>query len=219
MSGADLIHNFAENATVTRYATGYQIATLVFDADFITGNEIDLNVNGEAIATVPFNATHNQTMIDLAAAIQATPDVSLATVTGARTISITCQYAATELIIDDIFVTGGLTQAEGEITSRVGGYVDGEFQAPATSTFDIEISVQPLSGDELLQLPEADRNREYMKGYTATALQIADEKNGNRGDRIAYKGKVFEVQRSARWMITDLNHYKVYIAEVNEETN
>ncbi|NIQ92450.1 MAG: DUF3383 domain-containing protein, partial [Deltaproteobacteria bacterium] len=94
-----------------------QIQTLDFDADFVTGNNIDLEINEVAITTVPFNGTHAQTLTDLAAEIQLNSDVSTATVTGARQITITAQKAGVPVALTNIAVTGGASQANGSTTT------------------------------------------------------------------------------------------------------
>ncbi|MBI4449042.1 hypothetical protein HY641_03385 [Candidatus Woesearchaeota archaeon] len=216
MTGAALIHDFAEVVTVSRSAENYQTVKILYDADFVTGNHISMNINGIDVA-VDFQVDQATTMSALATEIEDLGDVETCTVSGARELTLVCAYAATELVITQIVVTGGVDQPTGEISSKIGGYVDGKWQQPATTSFEIEISIQPLAGHELLKLPEADRTREWIKGYTATPLWIADEASGNRGDQIAYNGKTYEVMKSERWMETDLNHHKVLFAEVNQE--
>jgi uncharacterized phage protein gp47/JayE len=90
---------------------------VVYDADFVAGNLIDMDVNGIAITQVPFNATHAQTMTDLRT--QILTDIAGSTVvidtldTNGRTLIIT-----TTAGITDIFtvVTGGASQAVGDVT-------------------------------------------------------------------------------------------------------
>jgi hypothetical protein len=93
--------------------------------------------------------------------------------------------------------------------------VDGVFQPGGTSTFDIQISLQPYSAEELLLLPEGERTRRHMKGYTVTRLYNAKQSRGAKSDRLDYDGTVFEVQEVERWKVTDLDHFKVIIAELN----
>lgn len=218
MSGADLISSFGETVTVTRFGPSIQTQVLEFDADFVNGNVIDLDIDGEAIASVPFNADQATTMSDLAVAIQAKDQIASATVTGAREITIVAEYEATDVYISGIIVTGGITQPAGQVTSQTGGYVDGVFQPGGTTNFDIVISMQPFSAKELLILPEGERTRRHMKGYTATRLYTARQSEGSKADRLTYDDTIFEVQEVERWRETDLNHYKVILAELNDES-
>ncbi|HCU25441.1 MAG TPA: hypothetical protein DF383_10530 [Deltaproteobacteria bacterium] len=95
-----------------------------------------------------------------------------------------------------------------------GEYVNGEYQPGAESTFQAVLSVQPLSDKERINLPEGQRNKRILKGYSDTALQVADEATGAMGDRIEFDGTDFEVTRVASWP-GDLTHWKVELAEVN----
>ncbi|NIQ92380.1 MAG: hypothetical protein GWN93_26740 [Deltaproteobacteria bacterium] len=215
MSGADLIDSFAETVTVTRFNPSIQQQTLEFDADFVVGNVIDLDVDGAPISSVPFNADQATTMSDLAAAIQASAKISSAVVTGAREITITAEHEGNEFLISAIIVTGGGSQANGSITGISGGYVDGVFQQGSTSQFDIKVSMQPFSSKELLLLPEGERTRRHMKAYTATRLYTAEQSQASKADRLDYDGTVFEVQEVERWKLTDLNHFKLRVTELN----
>jgi len=216
MSGRDLIDSFAEIVTVTRYGESRQVKVLEFDADFIDGNIINMKIDGFSIVAVTFDTDHSTTLSNLAIVIEAMGTVQSAETTGARAITITAQDEGNELIVTNIIVTGGDSQAEGEIASASGGYVDGEFEAGIEETFEIEISMQPLGGKELLLMSEGERTKRYMKGYTATELQTAEQSSAQKADRVAYNGTIFEVQKIERWMETDLNHYEVLFAEVNE---
>jgi hypothetical protein len=211
----DLINSFAETATAYRYDSSIQTVELAFDGDFVAGNTIDLDVNGSPIASVDFDTSHDQTMLNLAAEILTKIAVETAEVTEARVITLTASDEGNELVVTGIMVTGGLTQCAGVIQGESGGYVDGLYQAGTENSFSIRISMQPLTGKELLQFPEAQRTRRMMKGYTATYLHTAETSPSQKADRIEYNGTFFEVQTVNRWLVTDLNHYKVIVAELN----
>jgi hypothetical protein len=117
-----------------RYLT--QKISIVFDVDFVVGNTINGTVGGVAIAAVPFNTTHSQTISDLAGAIVDTGMTSfLSSNAGTRTIVITIDpdldptlgssigdYVSTT----DFTVTGGVSQAVDTVTEQY---------APSESTF------------------------------------------------------------------------------------
>lgn len=79
---------------------------------------------------------------------------------------------------------------------------------------DVFISIQPLSGRELLSLPEGDRTRNWMKGYSAIQLFTADQSEAKKADLVEFQGKQFEVRESQPWVWAD-SHWKIRIAEVN----
>jgi hypothetical protein len=93
-------------------------AKVVYDADFVTSNNIDLSVNGVAITTVPFDTNHDTTMTNLKNQIEA--DITGATVTLIDTGGFNRDFYIT--IEDDndrlvtSVVTGGASQAVATIT-------------------------------------------------------------------------------------------------------
>ena len=93
--------------------------SLVFDADFVTDNDIDMDINGVAITTVEFDTNHDTTIAALAVEIAANDSVYSAvldtTDTDSRTIIVT-SVDGTDMLIDSIAVTNGGTQAGGTFT-------------------------------------------------------------------------------------------------------
>jgi len=95
------------------------------------------------------------------------------------------------------------------------------YYVPATAipaTFDVEMSIQPMTGKELLNLPEGQRTRAHRKGYCATELFTANKDAGIRADLVNVDGRMFEVQNVEFWE-SDINiidpYWKVVLAEVN----
>jgi len=109
-----------------RFSALGQISVLTFDADFVTSNTVDLKVNGVSITQVPFNATHAQTIADVATQIQADANVVSAVASAVpRTITIIAADSAVDIVITDIVVAAGATQA-------VGTFAESEAAKPAT---------------------------------------------------------------------------------------
>lgn len=90
-------------------------AVLDFDADFVTGNTIDLKVNGVAIAQVPFDTDQATTKANLITAIDNLDNI-LAEDGGARAIDITIVDGLSNAEITDVVVAGGASQAGFTIT-------------------------------------------------------------------------------------------------------
>jgi len=90
-------------------------AVLDFDADFVTGNTIDLKVNGVSIAQVPFNTDQATTKADLVTAIDNLVNVT-ATNTASITITIVIDDGLSNADITDVIVAGGASQAGFTIT-------------------------------------------------------------------------------------------------------
>lgn len=213
---SDMIGHFGKPVTVTRFEASRQVQTLEFDGDFVLDNKINMDVDGSPMDEVEFETDHDTTMSALAAEIQDLEPVWSAEVTAPREITITAEHAGAELTITDLIVTGGSVQPVGSISAASGGYVDGVYQPGATTTFAAIMSVQPLTGKELLLLPEGQRTRLHVKGYTRTELKTADQAESKKADRVSYADTEFEVQNVESWDGGGLSHCKVIMAEVNQ---
>ncbi len=103
---------------VGAYAYHNNRSYVIFDADFVTGNSIDVTVDGEAVTTVPWNSTHDDTMTDLKNQIET--DITGATVTlvgtggNNRDFYITIEDDGDRVVT--AVVTGGASQAVATIT-------------------------------------------------------------------------------------------------------
>jgi len=91
-----------------------------------------------------------------------------------------------------------------------GSYVSGRFVPAAASTESAAGSIQPLSGHDLLQLPEGDRQRGAHKIYTAYALENGDIVTRADGSR-------HEVQQVKDYTAFSLPHYKALLMRVLEQ--
>lgn len=96
-----------------RAANVAAVKTLTFAGDLITDNTVALKVNGTTV-TVPFNASHVQTMTDLDTAISAVEGIASVTVGGSgdRVLTITAT-AGYEMTLADLTITGGASQTTG----------------------------------------------------------------------------------------------------------
>lgn len=86
---------------------------------------------------------------------------------------------------------------------------DGRFKKGSSKVFDIEASIQPLSGNMIKLLPEHRRNSESIIIFSEERLFASDEKSQRAADVIEYDGKCFEVFNVKKWSeFTDINHYE-----------
>lgn len=88
-----------------------QVFKITFDDDFVLGNLIDADFDGEAIDQVGFDTDQATTMALLAEAIRKTAKVFKATITGPREITCVGAVNGDEITVTGPTVTGGLTQA------------------------------------------------------------------------------------------------------------
>ncbi len=94
------------------------LSTILFDADFVASNTIDLDVNGTSIAQVTYATSHDNTADLLAAAIDALEGVNCeldSTDTNNRTFLVTTDDAAA--LVTSVTVAAGSTQAGSTVTA------------------------------------------------------------------------------------------------------
>lgn len=105
--------------------------------------------------------------------------------------------------------------------SGPGQYVNRVYQqGPYDADVPIKMSIQPLNGEELQELPEAQRTLEYTRGYTATQLFTSQQSPHKKADLIidTIRGITYEVQKVEPWESSNNNiqpFWKVILARVN----
>ncbi len=81
-----------------------------------------------------------------------------------------------------------------------GTYINGHYVDGAGTSSTIEANVQPLTGKEILQLAEADRNRESLKAFSTSEIRV--------NDIITRSSKTYEVQKVADFSVQSIPHYE-----------
>ncbi len=125
-----------------RHSGRFQVQTIVFSADIITGNTISVDIDGVTI-TQAFDTNNATTVAALAAKIQLEPGVSTAASNGTDTITVTSAVKGTDVVIDEEGITGGASQATITIAETVVGVADadrGLFRNDADSSTAIQIT-------------------------------------------------------------------------------
>lgn len=98
-----------------------------------------------------------------------------------------------------------------------GSYVAGKYVPGATSAPACLASVQPLSGNEIVRIPEGDRQRERKKLYAADLLQISNEAVMQKADEIlGLEGRDWQVESVQKW--TDYWKCIIVAIEPDEQT-
>lgn len=73
-------------------------------------------------------------------------------------------------------------------------YVEGLPVRPASTTFEILASVQPLSGADLKRAPEGLRRARALKGYTTSLTPLRTvAADGPEADLLTVEGVVYEI--------------------------
>jgi hypothetical protein len=104
-----------------------------------------------------------------------------------------------------------------EITRRNAGYrSEGDWVEGTTETFTAQLKVQPVKPFELLQFPESDRSREWLKVYCNTH-NLRSQIEGDGGwdaDEFSWpsivdgKEYVFKIMKTYRFKDSAIDHWK-----------
>ena len=79
-----------------------------------------------------------------------------------------------------------------------GHYHEGHYVPGDLAECGYMMSIQPLTGHEILQLEEGDRTREHVKAYSLDEIKV--------NDYLFYRCKCYEVQSVKQW--EENHHYK-----------
>ena len=91
-----------------------------------------------------------------------------------------------------------------------GSYVEGDWVDGEESTFTIEASIQPATGQELALLPEGARKTARHKMYTSTQLMTVNLHRQTTPDVVCTHEGIHHVHMVADWLQhqTGVPHYK-----------
>ena len=96
-----------------------------------------------------------------------------------------------------------------------GSYVNGVYVEGAETTLTIQASVQPMSGNDLVAVPEGRRAADMVKLYTSTDLfSQGDAGSGQSPDRLVWLGKDYEISSKDVRQMGVISHYKMYAIKV-----
>jgi len=91
------------------------------------------------------------------------------------------------------------------------------FLRPGSSTrFAIKGSLQPLSGKEMLMLPEGDRNKEILNLFTESRLNPSLEQGQRLGDHVLVRNECYIVRSVEPWLYHGMDHFKCRVERVND---
>jgi hypothetical protein len=94
--------------------------------------------------------------------------------------------------------------------SRVtpGAYVGGRWVEGTPLPIEIQGNLQPLRFHEIMQLPESDRTKEWIKVYSAEEMYTSVEGvDGRQADIIHWEGKDYKVMRCRHYVMGVLDHF------------
>lgn len=96
-----------------------------------------------------------------------------------------------------------------------GEYVKGKYVEGFEVPFTIEANVQPTKMQEILQMKESDRTRDWITVYSASELQTLEQgDDGKKADIVQWEGKLWEVVKVKHYKMGVLDHYKAVCARL-----
>lgn len=97
------------------------------------------------------------------------------------------------------FATGTYT-----VTRRQsGGLLRGVQATTTNTTLQVQASVQPATGRDLLRLPELRRTKETRVVFSTTQLLTGDQGQGFEADWITINGDPWEIEHVEQWLQVD----------------
>lgn len=103
------------------------------------------------------------------------------------------------------------------LRTQVGQWLLGRYESGSRDETPLEASVQKLTPNDLLQLPEGRRTRENIRVYTPTKLRTSDENAGIPADLVRWRNKLYEVHSVEDWNHTDLPHFLCFASKFDGE--
>lgn len=98
------------------------------------------------------------------------------------------------------------------VQTGTGDLVDGHWvEGPKDNFPDVLVNIQPVNGEDLLQLPEADRERVTYKIYSKTEI-----KNKDRITRTK-DGFDYEIIQVKDWTEFRISHYRGMLVKENQQ--
>lgn len=104
-------------------------------------------------------------------------------------------------------LTNSTTVAIMRVTGA-GDYVDGDWVPSSVEEVTIEANVQPAGYNDIRQVPESDRTKEWIKIFSAEPILGAIEGEQARdADIVKWDGKTYKVWRVKNYQMGVLDHY------------
>lgn len=93
---------------------------------------------------------------------------------------------------------------------KIPGYrLNGKWVEGEETQLVIQANIQPLKPYEIMIMPEADRTRSWLKGYTTGDIRTLDEQqDGISADEFYWLGQRYKVMSIERWVMGVQDHTK-----------
>ncbi len=168
--------------------------------NLITGNVVNITINGIALTPITFTTSHAVTMALIQVALDNQPNIQQVDLTNSNLTLTVIPLQPNLSFVNSFTITGGVSQVSVTI-------LNSPFIIPATA------SVQPIGKDVAL-VPEGRRDKESFTMFTSTQILGVTTQNPDQVTVIKapFTGLVFEVININEWQNNStfniINHYK-----------
>lgn len=193
---------------IRRFTNGFYLngiwqegSQVVLSAVLITGNVVNMTLNGIAITPIPFTTNVATTMALIQAALLSQPGINEVDISEDDLTITVVPLQPNVSVMNSFTVTGGVSQPVVTIENS-------PLIIAATA------SMQPLKGQEVALVPEGRRDSEQYKMYTSTQILGITTQNPDQITvlKAPFTGLVFEVVEIYPWQnnmnFNITNHFK-----------
>ena len=113
---------------------------------------------------------------------------------------------------DEIFVDATIVRTDAGVYTD-GRWVDGAADAPVP----VRVSLQPATADQVIRLPEGDRDRETLSVWTNYVLQVSNEQNKFKGDTMTFNGIKYRIAWKKPWFV-GISHSEALAVRMDDQT-
>lgn len=189
-----------------KYIKGYWVqgSYMQFSNDFVTGNQIAMTINGNALSTVNYTTSNDNTLLLLKAQIETVSSVLQAIIDDDTIYIVSKKDQITT--INSVIIIGGASQPS--------VILHDQFEVISTTA-----SIQPTNGEDMKLVPEGRRDQKTYKLYTSTQMKTVTDQNP---DQVEIRGERYEVMEVWPWqntlVLSPTHHYKYIAMKINTLT-
>lgn len=96
----------------------------------------------------------------------------------------------------------------------LGSFSTGDYVKASPTTVVVQANVQPMKDREILQMPEADRTKIWLKVYSASEIR-SNKEGAYDADRFEWQGDTFQVERVQNYSMGILNHWRATACKIS----
>lgn len=101
-----------------------------------------------------------------------------------------------------------------------GTYVNGDWVDGTETQITRTVNIQPLKPNEILQLPESDRTRQWWKVYSDEDIRTTKEGSGGHdADEFVYQDERYKVMKVINYSMGVLDHFRAFAVRIELTPN